>query len=90
MKGDLNGYTKEDIQNIVKTVAAMLDCEENDIFVHGVLHSTSFILILSMRMSFTQKLSVLNAQDCLKLQKLNIDSLSLNGQTITLDSKKGK
>lgn len=90
MKGNLGDYTKEDIQNIVKTVAAMLDCDENDIFVNGVLHSTSFILIISMRESFTQRLSALNAQDSLKLQMLNIDSLSLNGKTITLESVKGK
>lgn len=68
----------------------MVDCEENEIFVNGVLHSTSFILILSMRESFSMKLSALNEHDCLKLQMLNIDSLSLNGKTITLESVKGK
>lgn len=74
----------------MRTVAAMVDCVEKDIVVNGVLHSTSFILILSMRKSVTQKLSALNEQDCLKLQKLKIDSLSLNGKTITLESVKGK
>lgn len=79
VNGDLNGYIKEDIQNIVKIVVVMLDCEENDIFVYGVFYLISFIFIFLMRMFFIQKLLVLNVQDCFKLQKLNIDFLSLNG-----------
>lgn len=42
VQGDLSGYTKEFIQEVIETVAVILDCKEEDIQLNAVRYSTSF------------------------------------------------
>lgn len=86
----MNDYTKENIQRIVTIVAAILDCKVEDIVVNGYRNSASFILVLLIKEGHTSKLSAMNDQDRLKLMKLNIDFLIVDGRTIRLERSKGK
>lgn len=90
IKGDLNNYSKQQIENIMDEVAAMLDCEEGDILESGVKESSSFMLVLSIKKSCMHILFTLGKQDRLKLRKLNIDYFIVDKETIILDSENGK
>lgn len=90
VQGDLNNYTKEDIQNIVETVAGILNCRTDEILINGVRHSRSFMLVLSLKDIYTRKLMTLSEQDCRHLTKLRIDYFILNQQIFPLASSKGK
>lgn len=89
VKGDLSRYTKEYIRKVKETVAAILDCREEDILLNGVRHSTSFVLSLSVKNVYIRKLLAMNGEDRLKLRCLDIDYLTVNEETIRLDKPKG-
>lgn len=90
VQGDLNNYTKEDIRNIVETVAGILNCSTDKILVNGVLHSRSFMLVLSLKDIYTSKLMTISEQDCHHLTRLHIDYFILNQKIFQLASLKGK
>lgn len=90
IQGDLNDYTKENIQHIVEVVADILECETQEIFVNGVKPSSSFFLVLSLKEVYTRKLSEVNEQDRLRLIKLYIDFIIVDLNTIFLQSLEGK
>lgn len=90
VKGDVDNYSKKDIDDILEELAEMLKCEKSDIFVNGVLPSMSFILVVSINEAFTWRLNALDEQDCKKLGRLNIDYLVVDDELFLLDSSKGK
>lgn len=90
VKGQLSLYPKEYIRKVKETVAAILDCREDDILLNGVRHSTSFLLSLSVKDVYIRKLLAMNGEDRLKLRCLNIDYLIVDKKTIRLDKPKGK
>lgn len=90
VQGDLNNYTKENIVNIVETVADILNCRTDEILVNGVHHSRSFMLVLSMKDIYISKLMTLNERDCCHLIRLRIDYFILNQKIFQLASSKGK
>lgn len=89
IKGNLDDYTRQDIDDIVEEVADMLECEKRNILVNGVLHSSSFLLVLSIKETYVWKLPCMNEQDKMKLQRLNIDYLMIGEEVIVLDGSKG-
>lgn len=90
IKGDLSHYTKDYIQDVKETVAAILGCKVEDIVVTSVRRSKSFLLVLSVKTVYIQKLLAMNEQDRLKLRRLNIDYLIIGKETIHLEKSKGK
>lgn len=74
----------------MKTVAAILDCEEEDIMLNGVRHSKSFLLSLSVKEIYIWKLLALTEKDSIKLIRHNIDYLIVEGEIICLERPKGK
>lgn len=90
VQGDLNNYTKENILNIVQTVAGIVNCRTDEILVNGVHHSRSFMLVLSLKDNYTSKLLTLSEQDCHHLTRLHIDYFILNQKIFQLASSKGK
>lgn len=90
VQGDLNNYTKENIVNIVETVAGILNCRTDEILVNGVHHSRSFMLVLSMKDIYVRKLMTLSERDCRHLTRLHIDYFILNQKIFQLASSKGK
>lgn len=90
VKGDLSRYPKEYIRKVKETVAAILDCREEDILLNGVRHSTSFLLSLSLKEVYIWKLLIMNEQDRQKLRSLDIDYLIVDKNTIDLEERKGK
>lgn len=90
VQGDLKNYTKENIVNIVETVAGILDCRTDEIIVNGVHHSRSFMLVLSMKDIYISKLMTLSERDCRHLTRLHIDFFILNQKIFQLASSKGK
>lgn len=89
IKGNLDDYTRQAIDDIVQEVADMLECEKRNILVNGVLHSSSFLLVLSIKETYVWKLSCMNEQDKVKLQRLNIDYLMFGEEVIALTGSKG-
>lgn len=89
IQGDLTSFTKEDIDRIVVTVAAILNCYPNDIRVNGLKRSESVMLILSIKKTYSCKLSFLNIQDCMRLVELGIDYLILDKDKIILKKLQG-
>lgn len=90
VKGDLSRYPKEYIRKVKETVAAILDCREEDILLNGVRHSTSFLLSLSVKEVYILKVLIMNEQDRQKLRSLDIDYLIVDTNTIDLEEIKGK
>lgn len=90
VQGNLNDYTKEQIEHIVEAVADIVECEAQEIFVNGVKPSNSFFLVLSLKEVYTWKLSKMNEQDSHRLMNLNIDFFIIDLKTIFLQSVKGK
>lgn len=90
VQGEISGYTKEYIHDVIETVAAILGCKEEDILLNGVRHSTSFLLSLSVKEVYSWKLLVLNEEDSKRLRRLNIDYLIIDKNTIDLEGLKGK
>lgn len=90
VQGEISSYTKEYIQEVIETVAAILDCNEKDILLNGIRHSTSFLLSLSVKEVYSWKFLVLNEQDRLKLRRLNIDYLIIDKNTVDLEGSNGK
>lgn len=73
--GILSDYNKKRIQNIKATVASIIGCDIKEIVEKEILHSNSFLLVLSMKEIYATILSELDGKDRLKLMKLNIDYL---------------
>lgn len=90
VQGELSGYTKEFIREVIETVAAILDCKEEDIKLNAVRYSTSFFLSLSIKKVYIRKLLALKEQDRLNLKKLNIDYLKIDKETFHLNRGEGK
>lgn len=90
IQGNLTDYSKNQIENITDEVAAMIECEDGDILLNGVMESASFLLVFSIKESYTHRLFILGKQDRLKLKKLNIDYIIVDKETICLDSQNGK
>lgn len=90
VQGDLSGYTKEFIREVIETVAAILDCKEEDIHLNAVRYSTSFFISLAIKKVYIRKLLALKEQDRLNLNDLNIDYLKIDKETIYLNKAEGK
>lgn len=90
VQGNITSIHSQEVENILETVAVMLGCKKEDIYVNGVRPSSSFILILSIKETDTWKLSEVNQEDRKKLAKLKIDFLVVEEDTIHLESSKGK
>lgn len=90
VKGDVDNYSKKEIDDILEGVAEMLDCEKRDILVNGVLPSMSFIIVLSINEAYIWRLNFLSKQDCNKLRRLNIDYLIVDKYLFFFESPKGK
>lgn len=90
VQGDVDKYSKKEIDDILEGIAEMLNCEKRDILVNGVLPSMSFILVLLINEAFTLKLNALGEQDCKKLRRLKIDYFVIDRNRFLLESSKGK
>lgn len=90
IQGNLNDYSKEQIEHIVEAVADIVECETQDISVTGVKPSNSFFLVLSLKEDYTWKLSEMNEQNRSRLLMLNIDFFVIDLKTIVLQSSEGK
>lgn len=92
IQDDYENYAgnRKQIQKVVKIVAAMLDCEQEDILVNDVRPSGSVILVFSIKKKYARKLLALNAEDGQKLRMLKIDYLIVDEKTIILETSKGK
>lgn len=86
---DFKSFGGPQIQEIVKIVAAMLECEHEEILVVDARPSGSVILILSVKEKYAWKFTALNEEDCQKLRKLNIDYLIVDEKSILLETSTG-
>lgn len=90
VQGDVSGYSRDYINHVIKTVAAILDCKDEDILLNGVRHSKSFLISLSVKEIYIWKLLVLEEKYRIKLKRHNIDYLIIDRKIIHLDRPKGK
>lgn len=78
MLGDLSNFSKEKRRNIKKTVAAIVGCKTDRVFLNGYRHSESFIAIVSIEVIYVGKLVALKKQDRYKFVHLDIDYFTLD------------
>lgn len=71
-------------------MAVILGCKEVDVLLNGAQHSKSFLLSLSIKEHSVRKLLALEVKDRLKLRRLNIDYLIIDGEILNLEIPKGK
>lgn len=71
-------------------MAVILECKEENIMLNGVRHSESFMISLSVKEAYSGKLLALKEKDCIKLRRLNIDYLIIDGESIHIERSKGK
>lgn len=90
VKGDVDKYSKKEIDDILEGITEVLNCEKRDILVNGVLPSLSFILVLLIDKAYTLKLHALDEQDCKKFRGLKIDYFVIDKTRFLLESSKGK
>lgn len=90
VQGNLKDYNQEQIAIIKETVATILRCTINDIFVSGFDHSSSFFVIISIRQIYIKYLFSIDDYDKEKLIGLHIDYFIMDCKTIYLKRFKGK
>lgn len=71
-------------------MAVILRCKEEDVLLNGAQRSKSFLLSLSIKEPYIRKLLALEEQDRLKLRRLNIDYLIIDGEILDIEIPKGK
>lgn len=71
-------------------MAVILRCKEEDVLLNGAQHSKSFLLSLCIKEPSIRKLLALEEKDRLKLRRLNIDYLIIDGEILNLEIPKGK
>lgn len=89
VKGNLSDYSFERIAEIRETLAVLLNCTSKEILIGGACPSNSFLLVLSIKETYSCKLSALKQCDKDKLTKLNIDYIIVDLIVINLESSKG-
>lgn len=82
-------YSTEQFTEIRGTVAAIVGCTIEEVLVNGYLHSASFILVLSIKNDFVNKLLALKRKDKDKLSKLSIDYFKIGSTVICLKFLRG-
>lgn len=87
VQGNLKDYNQEQIDIIKETVATILRCTINDIFVSGFDHSSSFFVIISIRQIYIKYLFSIDDYD---KEKLHIDYFIMDCKTVYLKRFKGK
>lgn len=87
---NLRSYNTETITKVRETVAAIVGCTVEDILVKGYLNSNSFILVLSIKEIYLNKLLNLKRQDKDELGNLCIDYFKVDGKTIYLECSEGE
>lgn len=89
VKGNLSDYSFERIAEIRETLAVLLNCTSKEILIGGACPSNSFLLVLSIKETYSYKLTALKQCDKDKLTKLNIDYIIVDLIVINLESSKG-
>jgi hypothetical protein len=84
--GQFDGYSKEDIQAIRKTVVAMLECEDEDVVIDGFCCANSFFVVLGIKEIFINKMLHMGHQHKIKLCDLRVDYFILGGEKYAIDS----
>nr|XP_034331652.1 uncharacterized protein LOC117690918 isoform X2 [Crassostrea gigas] len=85
---DVSSYTRSYIHHVIKTVAVIIECKEEDTLFNGVRHSERFMLSLSVKEVYSGKLLALREKDRTKLRRLNIAYLIIDGESIHIERSK--
>lgn len=89
MQGNLSDYSFERIAEIRETLAVLLNCTSKEILIGGACPSNSFLLVVSIKETYSGKLLALEQCDKDKLTKLNIDYIIVDLIVINLEPSKG-
>lgn len=89
VNGNLNEYNRKKIDTIIEEIAQILKYDNRNIRIICVQHSTSFLLVLSIKEADTRKLLFMSEENQLKLRRLNIDYLIVDKEILILDRSKG-
>lgn len=90
VRGNLSAYTPSEIKKIKQTVAAIVGCNSEEIYVNGYNHSTSFFVILSMNEKYVRRLLTMHQHDKDKLRRQNIDYFIFDFMTVYIECATGK
>lgn len=87
---DISAYTLDGIDNIKKTVAAIVECLPDDICVIGYRPSLSFFVALCIKDVYVKKLLTIGEKDKDHLSQLKIDYFIVDFIMVYLNRPKGK
>lgn len=79
---DLEKFTT--MENLLKTVAAIVDCEPTDIHVIALQPEKSFIIVMTMREDLVRKLKEINPLKLRKLSQFKVDWIQIEDRVINI------
>lgn len=85
----LQQFNTKDETKIRETVSQIVSCSIEDIQVHGYLYSNSFLLVLSIKEIYIERLFAMTQNDKDKLHKLSIDYFKDDFNTVRLKRTAG-
>lgn len=90
MTGDLSNFNKDKRRKIRETVAAIVGCKTDRVFLNGYRLSESFIAIVSIEVIYVGKLLALKEQDRDRFVHLDIDYFTVDFITVISKLSQGK
>lgn len=80
---DLENFTT--MEDLLQTVADIVDCEPTDIHVIALQPENSFIIVMTMREDLVRKLKEINPLKLRKLSQFKVDWIQIEDKVINID-----
>lgn len=77
----MKDFSKKDIESLISTVAAIVDCHVEQITIAGLHPTQSFIILLQMKTEIAQKLEY---ADLKQLSNFKIDKVIIDRKEISI------
>lgn len=89
VQGSISKYTADQIETIKETVAAIVGCNKEEVYLNGFRKSTSFFVVLSIKEKYVKGLFSMKLQDEEKLIRLKIYYFIVDSRFKYLKSPEG-
>lgn len=89
VQGDISDYAADQIGIIKETVANIVGCDKEKIYLNGFCDSTSFFVVLSIKRRYVNGLFNMKQQDKETLISLNINYFIVDSDCVYLEYPKG-
>lgn len=89
VEGNISNYTADQIKTIKETVAAIVGCHNEEIYLNGFCNSTSFFVVLLIKERYVNGIFNIKQQDKEKLVNLNVNYIIVDSNHVYLKYSKG-